>query len=115
MNRWICLRQFFPSSHSKSRDHECRVLSGIIFVNRNGPWWRDALWGYGPHKTLWKRWGDVAIFTRMVDGLSAAKAEPQTMSQADGYLPSTSSRLSLLPVSRASPSDWESHHDSVGN
>ena len=38
-----------------------RVLSGIVFVNRNGLRWRDAPKDYGPHKTLydrWKRWGE---------------------------------------------------------
>lgn len=37
------------------------MLSGIVFVNRNGLRWRDAPSAYGPHKTLynrWKRWGD---------------------------------------------------------
>ncbi|ARC88521.1 hypothetical protein B5V46_07795 [Rhodovulum sp. MB263] len=28
-----------------------RVLSGIIFINRNGLRWRDAPKEYGPHKT----------------------------------------------------------------
>ncbi|MFT8933560.1 MAG: IS5/IS1182 family transposase, partial [Acetobacter syzygii] len=30
------LRPFFPKSHGKPRVDGCRVLSGIIFVNRNG-------------------------------------------------------------------------------
>jgi len=33
-----------------------RVLSGIIFINRNGLRWRDAPAAYGPHKTLYSRW-----------------------------------------------------------
>jgi transposase len=40
---------------------ERRVLSGIVFVNRNGLRWFDASKDYGPHKTLdnrWKRWSD---------------------------------------------------------
>lgn len=56
--------------------------SGIIFVNRNGLRWRDAPWEYGPHKTLynrWKRWDAMGIFTRMMDGLAAGKAEPRTI------------------------------------
>jgi len=65
------------------------VLSGIIFVNRNGMRWRDAPREYGPHKTLynrWKRWGDTGIFMRMMDGLSAAQAEPQTIMIDATYL-----------------------------
>lgn len=54
------LAPYFPKSHGKPRVDDRRVLSGIIFVNRNGLRWRDAPREYGPHKTLynrWKRWG----------------------------------------------------------
>ncbi|GBR54038.1 hypothetical protein GCM10007872_02130 [Gluconobacter sphaericus NBRC 12467] len=47
------LRPFFPKSRGKSRVDDRRVLSGIIFVNRNGLRWRDAPREYGPHKTRW--------------------------------------------------------------
>jgi transposase len=42
------------------------VLSGIIFVNRNGLRWRDAPREYGPHTLYnrWKRWGAMGVFTR---------------------------------------------------
>ncbi|WP_373424689.1 transposase [Sphingomonas sp. SORGH_AS_0950] len=36
------LRPFFPKSHGKPRVDDRRVLSGIVFVNRNGLRWRDA-------------------------------------------------------------------------
>ena len=36
------LRPHFPRSHGKPRVDDGRVLSGIIFVNRNGLRWRDA-------------------------------------------------------------------------
>ena len=57
------LRPFFPKSHGKPRVDDRRVLSGIVFVNRNRLRWRDAPSAYGPHKTLynrWKRWGRQA-------------------------------------------------------
>ena len=44
---------FFPKSHGKPRVDDRRVLSGIIFINRNGSRWRDAPDAYGPHKTLY--------------------------------------------------------------
>ena len=50
------LEPFFPKSHGKPRVDDRRVLSGIIFVNRNGLRWRDAPAAYGPHKTLYNRW-----------------------------------------------------------
>ncbi|EEW57470.1 recombinase [Ruegeria sp. TrichCH4B] len=36
------LERFFPKSHGKPRVDGRRVLSGIIFINRNGLRWRDA-------------------------------------------------------------------------
>ncbi len=36
------LRPFFPKSHGVRRVDDRRVLSGIIFINRNGLRWRDA-------------------------------------------------------------------------
>ncbi len=94
------LRPFFPKSQGKPRVDDRRVLNGIIFVNRNGMRWRDASREYGPHKTLynrWKRWGDMGIFMRMMDGLSAAKTEPQTIMIDATYLKAhrTASNLRL--------------------
>ena len=36
------LQPFFPKSHGKPRVDDRRVLSGIIFFNRNGLRWRDG-------------------------------------------------------------------------
>jgi len=36
------LRPFFPKSHGRPRVDDRRVLSGIIFINRNGLRWCDA-------------------------------------------------------------------------
>ncbi len=36
------LRPFFPKSHGVPRVDDRRVLSGIIFINRNGLRWCDA-------------------------------------------------------------------------
>jgi transposase len=83
------LRPFFPKSHGKPRVDDQRVLSGIIFVNRNGLRWCDAPKDYGPHKTLynrWKRWGEKGIFLQMMEGLAAASAEPKTVMIDATYL-----------------------------
>ncbi len=72
------LSPYFPKSRSQSRVDDRQVLSGIILVNRNGLRWRDTPREYGPHKTLynrWKRWREMGVFTRMMEGLSAQKAE----------------------------------------
>ncbi len=83
------LQPYFPKSHGRPRVDDRRVLSGIIFVNRNGPRWRDAPKDYGPHKTLyncWKRWGEMGVFTRMMEGLAAVGAERKTVMIEATYL-----------------------------
>ena len=72
------LSPFFPKSHGKPRVDDKRVLSGIIFINRNGLRLRDAPEAYGLHKTLynrWKRWSGRGIFARMMAGLAADHGE----------------------------------------
>ena len=83
------LRPHFPKSHGKPRVDDRRVLSGIIFVNRNGLRWRDAPPVYGPHKTLynrWKRWSEAGVFIRMMEGLSGHNAERRTVMIVATYL-----------------------------
>jgi transposase len=61
----------FPKSDGKPRAGERRVLSGLIFINRNGLRWRDAQREYGPPKALYnrlKRWSDKGVFARMMIG-----------------------------------------------
>ena len=45
----------FPLSHGVPRVDDLRVISGIVFVIKNGLRWRDAPQEYGPHKTLYNR------------------------------------------------------------
>ena len=69
---------YFPRSRGLPRVDDRRVLSGIIFVVRNGLRWRDAPNTYGPHKTLynrWVRWSRMGVFSRIFAGL-AAEAGP---------------------------------------
>ncbi|MCP4026638.1 MAG: IS5 family transposase [Sphingomonas sp.] len=83
------LEPYFPKSHGKPRVDDRRVLSGIVFVNRNGLRWCDAPREYGPHKTLynrWKRWGERGVFLRIMEGLAAASATPKTIMIDATYL-----------------------------
>nr|WP_249201496.1 IS5 family transposase [Gluconobacter sphaericus] len=92
------LRRFFSKSHGRPRVDDHNVLSGIIFVNRNALRWRDAPREYGPDKTLynrWKRWSDMGVFRRLMDGLSAAKVEPQTIMIDATYLKALRTASSL--------------------
>lgn len=68
------LGAFFPKSRGRPRVDDRRVLSGIIFINRNGLRWRDAPTAYGPPKTLynrWVRWSRMGVFARMLTELAA--------------------------------------------
>ncbi len=76
------LRPFFPRSHGRPRVDDRRVLSGIIFIDRNGLRWSDAPRESGPHKTLynrWKWWSDMGVFSQTMEGLAAESAEKRTI------------------------------------
>src|SRR5678816_4858677 len=49
------IERYFPLSHGIARVDDRRVISGIVFVIRNGLRWRDAPGDYGPHKTIYNR------------------------------------------------------------
>ena len=76
------LKRFFPKSHGKPRVDGRHVLSGIIVINHNGLRWCNAPHEYGPPKALydrWKRWGDLGVFARMMDGLSSEGGEEKVV------------------------------------
>ena len=83
------LRPYFPMSRGRARVDDRRVLSGIIFINRNGLRWCDAPKQYGPYKTLynrWKRWSDMGVFARIMEGLAAKAPDNKTISIDATYL-----------------------------
>ena len=97
-DQMVRLRPFFPKSHGKPRVDDRRVLSGIIFINRNGLRWCDAPKEYGPAKTLynrWKRWGDMGVFARMLDGLASEATVPKTVMIDATYLKAHRTAASL--------------------
>jgi hypothetical protein len=49
------IEPYFPLSHGVPRVDDRRVISGIVFVIRNGLRWRDAPKEYGPPKTIYNR------------------------------------------------------------
>ena len=65
---------YFPLSHGIPRVDDRKIISGIIFVIRNGLRWRDAPKDYGPHKTIYNRfirWSRLGVFNRIFAALSA--------------------------------------------
>ena len=107
------LQPFFAKSHGKPCVDDRRVLSGIIFINRNGLRWCDAAKEYGPAKTLsnrWKRWGDKGIFAQMMEGLAFEAGVPKTVMIDATYLKAHRTASSLRSKEGArrtkGPSDW---------
>ncbi len=71
------VERYFPLPHGVPRVDDRRVVSGIIFVIRNGLRWRDAPKDYGPHKTLYNRfirWSRLGVFDRIFSQLTAEAA-----------------------------------------
>lgn len=68
------IEPYFPLSHGVARVDDRRVLSGILFVIRNGLRWRDAPAAYGPPKTIYNcfiRWSRLGVFNRIFAELAA--------------------------------------------
>ena len=49
------IKPYFPLFRGLPRVDDRRLISGIIFVNRNRLRWREAPAEYGPHKTIYSR------------------------------------------------------------
>ena len=67
------IEPYFPLSHGVARVDDRRVISGIIFVIKNGLRWRDAPAGYGPHKTIYYRfvrWSRLGVFNKIFGELA---------------------------------------------
>ena len=67
------LRPFFPKSRGMPRVDDRRVLSGIIYVQKNGLQWKDAPAVYRPPKTLYNRfvrWSRMGVFARIFTELA---------------------------------------------
>lgn len=76
------LKPHFPLSHGVPRVDDRRVLSGIIFINRNGLRWRDAPSAYGPSRTLynrWVRWSRLGVFARILTELADAGQDAEML------------------------------------
>jgi putative transposase len=95
------IAQYFPLSHGVARVDDRRVMSGIIFVIRNGLRWRDAPKDYGPHNTIYNRfirWSRLGVFNKILAALAAkARAPDQVMIDAT-HLKAHRTATSLLKL-----------------
>jgi putative transposase len=91
--------EYFPLSRGRPRVDDRRVLSGIVFVLKNGLRWRDAPVEYGPPKTLYNRfirWSRMGVFNRVLEGLAASAGEPDTVMIDATHLKAHRTASSLL-------------------
>ena len=111
------LRPYFPKSRGRVRVDDRRVLSGIIFINRNGLRWCDAPSEYGPLKILynrWKHWSDMSVFAQIMMGLAEQAPDNKTILIDATYLKAhrTASSLGLKKGAWASDRTdqrWDEH------
>lgn len=93
------IEPYFPLSHGVPRVDDRRVLSGIIFVLRNGLRWRDAPKEYGPHKTIYNRfirWSRLGVFNRILAELTAKRGMPEQLMIDATHLKAHRTAASLL-------------------
>jgi putative transposase len=89
----------FPLSHGVPRVDDRRIVSGIIFVIRNGLRWRDAPAQYGPHKTIYNRfirWSRLGVFNRIFADLAARGGKPDQLMIDATHLKAHRTAASLL-------------------
>ena len=90
---------YFPLSHGVARVDDRRVISGIIFVIRNGLRWRDAPKDYGQHKTIYNRfirWSRLGVFNRIFAELAAKGGRPARLMIDTTHLKAHRTAASLL-------------------
>ncbi len=89
----------FPLSHGVPRVDDHRVVSGIVFVIKNGLRWRDAPKEYGPHKTLYNRfirWSRMGVFDRIFANLAGQAGTPDRLIIDSTHLKAHRTAASLL-------------------
>jgi len=87
------------SSGSSRGVDDRRIVSGIIFVIRNGLRWRDAPREYGPHKTIYNRfirWSRLGVFNRIFAELAAKGGKPDQLMIYATHLKAHRTAASLL-------------------
>ena len=105
------IEPYFPLSHGVARVDDRRVISGIIFVIRNGLRWRDAPAEYGPHKTIYNRfirWSRMGVFDRIFAALAGEGPAPERIMIDTTHLKAHRTAASLLkkglfPAASAAP------------
>ena len=101
------IEPYFPLSHGVPRVDDRRIISGIVFVIRNGLRWRDAPTEYGPPKTIYNRpstslrrafirWSRMGVFNKIFAGLAAKAGKPDQLMIDATHLKAHRTAASLL-------------------
>lgn len=93
------MRPYFPLFHGVSRVDDRKIISGIIYVIKNGLQWKDAPREYGPHKTLYNRfirWSRMGIFNKIFMELSHQKGTVEQLMIDATHLKAHRTAASLL-------------------
>ena len=95
------IERYFPLSHGIARVDDRRVISGIVFVIRNGLRWRDAPGEYGPHKTIYNRfvrWSRLGVFNKIFAELARKAGKPSRLMIDATHLKAYRTAASLLEM-----------------
>ena len=93
------IEPYFPLSHGVPRVDDRKVISGIVFVIRNGLRWRDAPKDYGPHKTIYNRfirWSRLGVFNKIFAELAGKGSKPDRLMIDATHLKAHRTAASLL-------------------
>jgi putative transposase len=93
------IEPFFPRSRGLPRVDDRRIVSGIVYVIRNGLQWKDAPRAYGPHKTLYNPfvgWSRLGVFANIFAALAAETGEPERLMIDATHLKAHRTAASLL-------------------
>ncbi|GBO81569.1 transposase [Acetobacter aceti NRIC 0242] len=93
------IRPYFPLAHDVPRVDDRRVLSGIVYVIRNGLQRKDAPKAYGPHKTLYNRfirWSRLGVFDRIFVDLTEQTGRSKRLMIDETHLKAHRMASSLL-------------------
>lgn len=76
------LQPLLPRARGLRRVDDRRVISGIIYVIRNGLQWKDAPREFGSYKTLYNRfirWSKRGVFEKIFATLAARAGVPECL------------------------------------
>ena len=97
---WSIIEPLLPNKpRGVPRVDDRRIISGIIFVIRNGLRWRDAPAEYGPAKTIYNRfirWSRMGVFDRIFAGLAGEGPRPERIMIDATHLKAHRTAASLL-------------------